>query len=209
MNFALPPLRSIGYNYAGPETVPFMVRSKLAKHQRTQQQRIDHQVEPERQVDRIELLANLSWSLDRLAGFFLVLSAVTLSVALLPTLLGYWPIMAVAIVHLAIVGWCFRLAWRGNWARQDVLIDRERIRVLTSTHKKQDRLEWPVQWVRVETECVRGEVRTFLALHGQRCEIGRFLSDAERSEAATLINRALAPYSAWRDQPKDETASAG
>ncbi|MEM7053180.1 MAG: DUF2244 domain-containing protein, partial [Pseudomonadota bacterium] len=67
----------------------------------------------------IELLSNLSLTLDRLAGFFLMLSTVTLLVALWPTVMGYWPIMLVAFIHLAIVGWCFRLAWRGHWARQD------------------------------------------------------------------------------------------
>ncbi len=157
-----------------------------------------HLIEPERKVTRIELLANLSWTLDRLVGFFLVLSAITLLVALLPTLLGYWPIMVVAIAHLAIVGWCFRLAWRGNWARQDVVIDDKYIRVHSRTLKTENRLEWPVQWVRARAEMLRGETRAFLVLHDKRFEIGRFVPVTERIEAVNLIERALTPHSAWR-----------
>lgn len=166
-------------------------------------------VDRERKVTRIELLANLSWTLDRLAGFFLVLSTVTLLVALLPTLLGYWPIMIAAIVHLAIVGWCFRLAWRGNWARQDISIDDSHIRVHTRTLKFESQIEWPVQWARAMTETYRGETRAFLVLHDKRFEIARFLPNIERVEAINLIERALAPHSAWRTRCSNGAASSG
>lgn len=104
VNFSTPFTTAIGYNYADLNTPAFRVRTLP--------------VEPEQRVTKIQLRSNLSWSLDRLAGFFLVMSTVTLLVALLPTLMGYWSIMIAAILHVAIVGWCFRLAWRGNWARQ-------------------------------------------------------------------------------------------
>ena len=160
-------------------------------------------------VTRIEVLANLSLSLDRLAGFFLVLSGVTLTVALLPTLLGYWPIMAIAIVHLAIVGWCFRIAWRGHWARQDITVDSDRIRVDFRTSRGVERHELPTNWARVEQRSARGEPRVYLVLHGKRIEIGSFVPANERIEAANRIIRALAPHSAWKIEGIKETASSG
>lgn len=160
-------------------------------------------------MTRIEVLSNLSLTLDRLAGFFLVLSAVTLTVALLPTLLGYWPIMAIAIVHLGIVGWCFRLAWRGNWARQDITVDADRVRVDFRTASATQHHELPVGWVRVEQRTMRGEPRVYLVLHGKRIEIGSFVPPAERIEAAKSIIRALEPHSAWNIKEFKETASSG
>lgn len=141
---------------------------------------------------RIEVRSNLSLTLDRLAVVFLALSGVTLGVALLPTLMGYWPVLLFALIHLAIVGWCFRLAWRGHWARQDIEIDAERIRIDSRTVREHLSTEWPAAWTRVERVLQHRELRVFLALHRQRFEIGRFLPEAERKQAADLIADALA-----------------
>ncbi|MGB0514008.1 MAG: DUF2244 domain-containing protein [Wenzhouxiangellaceae bacterium] len=158
-----------------------------------------HSSERAPEVRRIEVLSNLSLTLDHLAAFFLVLSGVTLTVALLPTLLGYWPVMAIAVIHLLIVGWCFRLAWRGHWARQDIEVDAREVRITSTTARTQETVRWPVGWVRVHQRRLGGETKAYLAHHQQRLEIGRFVPEAERLEAARLIARALEPYSAWRE----------
>lgn len=160
-------------------------------------------------VTRIEVLSNLSLTLDRLAAFFLALSAVTLTVALLPTLLGYWPIMAIAIVHLAVVGWCFRLAWRGHWARQDITVDADRVQVDFRTARGVEQHELQTDWVRVEQRSAHGEPRVYLVLHGKRIEIGSFVPATERIEAARSISRALEPHSAWKFKRNKQTASSG
>jgi uncharacterized membrane protein len=165
-------------------------------------------IDPSQSVARIEVLSNLSLTLDRLAGVFLALSCITLLVALLPTIWGYWPVMVIAIIHLAIVGWCFRLAWRGNWARQDITIDAEQVCVETRTARGGSASRWPAGWVRVHEDRVRGEPRVRLGLHGQMLEIGRFVPPQERAEAARLIRRALMPHSAWSHSRLQDTASS-
>ncbi len=146
----------------------------------------------------IEFLSNLSLSLDRLAGFFLVLSAVTLLVALWPTVMGYWPIMAVAVIHLAIVGWCFRLAWQGYWARQDVFVGREHTRIRTCRKHHQQECSLSTQWLRVIVDRTGREPRLYLAAHDQLHEIGNFLPVDERLEAETVLRNALSRHSAWK-----------
>lgn len=160
-------------------------------------------------VFRIEVLSNLSLTLEGLAGFFLALSAASLTVALLPTLLGYWPIMAIAIVNLIVVGWCFRTAWLGHWARQDITVEADRVRVASRTAKASEQYELPTGWVRVEQCPTRDGPRIFLALHGKRIEIGGFVPAEERMEVARYINRALAPYSAWNGKAFKKIASSG
>jgi len=159
-------------------------------------------------VTRIEVLSNLSLTLDSLAFVFLGLSAVTLTVALLPTLLGYWPIMAIAIVHLLVVGWCFRIAWRGHWARQDITVDCDIVQVDLRTAKGLQRQRLAASWAKVEKRFVRGEPRVFVALHGTQIEIGSFVPAEERIEAANSITRALEPFSAWNTKRIKETASS-
>lgn len=200
MKIAIPRLMSIGYNTRFGNPPILMIRQSVA---------VTDNSDRDNSVTRIEVLANLSLSLDRLAGFFLVLSGVTLTVALLPTLLGYWPIMAIAIVHLAIVGWCFRIAWRGHWARQDITVDADRVRVDFRTARGVEQYELPTDWVRVEQRSARGEPRVYLVLHGKRIEIGSFVPADERIEAANCIIRALEPHSAWKLKRIKETASSG
>jgi uncharacterized membrane protein len=155
-----------------------------------------HKTEP-RQSYVIEARSNLSLSLDRLAAVFLGLSAATLLVALGPTLFGYWPVMAVALVHLALVGWCMRVAWRGNWARETLVIDRDRLQIEHLELGRKSRTEWPTAWVRVEVQNGRmGERRVFVACHDRRQVIGSFLPVDERLALADALKESLRPFSA-------------
>lgn len=155
-----------------------------------------HSSEP-RQARVIEARSNVSISLDRLAAVFLGLSAVTLLVALGPLLLGFWPIMVAAILHLAVVGWCMRLAWRGNWARETIVIDREKLRIDHFDVRRRTRSEWPSAWVRVEVEEQRmGERRVLVACHDRRQVIGDFLPVGEKLALADALKESLRPFSA-------------
>ena len=147
---------------------------------------------------RIDVRSNLSISLDRLAGIFLGLSAVTLLVALGPLIMGLWVIMAIALVHLLIVGWCFRLAWRGNWAREHLAIGPRELTVEHYTAGSRSLTRWPVAWVRVDVEPGRlGEKRIYLSCQGRRQQLGGFLPISERLELAQMLNDRLRPWSAW------------
>lgn len=155
-----------------------------------------HRSEP-RQSSVIEARSNLSMSLDRLAAVFLGLSAVTLLVALGPLLLGFWPIMAAAIVHLLIVGWCMRLAWRGNWARERMEVDRDELTIEHFDAQRRTRSKWPSAWVRVVVEEQRmGERRVVVSCHGRRQVIGDFLPTVEKLALADALKQSLRPTDA-------------
>ncbi len=146
----------------------------------------------------IELLSNLSMSLDRFFAVFLVLSAVMLMVALYPLILGLWPVMVIAMVHVALVGWCFRRAWRGNWARQVIHFGPETVTIVHLTAKETWQLEWPVSWLRLSQGLDRqGQPRVYLQRQGQKQEIGEFLPTQERHELQSLMKQALAQRTAW------------
>ncbi len=148
----------------------------------------------------IEAKSNLSISLDRLTAIFLALSTVTLLVALGPTILGLWPILLVALLHLVLVGWCLRMAWRGNWALESLAIGPDKLEV---THYRKNGCtcsQWPLAWVRVAVENERlGEQRVYLCCQGKRLQLGSFLPVAERLELAEALQNRLLPHSAWRN----------
>ncbi len=147
----------------------------------------------------IEARSNLSMSLDRLAGFFLLLSAVTLLAALFPLIMGLWPVMVIAIVHLLIVGWCLRLAWRGNWARERLLVGPDDLVVEHYDLRRKIRRSWPAAWVRIEiAEAALGDKRVLLRCKGETQQIGAFLPVNERLELANAVREGLRSHSAWQ-----------
>lgn len=148
--------------------------------------------EDPRRSSVVEARSNLSLSLDRLAAVFLGLSAVTLLVALGPLLLGFWPIMVAAVLHLLMVGWCMRLAWRGNWVRERMQIDRDSLTIEHFDVRGQSRSQWPSAWVRVQIEDrPMGERRVVIACHGRRQVIGEFLPTGEKLALAGALKESL------------------
>lgn len=146
----------------------------------------------------IEVRSNLSMTLDRLAAVFLGISAVVLALALAITIMGMWPIMLAAIIHLVLVGWCLRLAWRGNWAREQILIGRRDVVIEHHDARRHHRSSWPAAWLRVKVEeRPMGERQVVVACQGRRQVIGSFLPVQERLELAELLKRNLRPRSAW------------
>lgn len=146
----------------------------------------------------IELLSNLSMTLDRFFAVFLVLSAVMLMVALYPLMLGLWPVMVISVIHVFLVGWCFRRAWRGNWARQIIHFGPETVTIQHATASDRWRLEWSVSWLRL-TQALdkQGQARIYLHRQGLKQEIGAFLPTQERQELQHLIKRILSKRTAW------------
>lgn len=148
----------------------------------------------------IDVRSNLSISLDRLASVFLGISAVTLLVATGPLLFGMWPIMLIALVHLLIVGWCLRLAWRGHWARERLTVGPEQLVVEHFALNRRTRKDWPLAWVQVRSESGgMGDVRVYLSCKGERQQLGAFLSLEERLELAETVKNCIGPMSAWRN----------
>lgn len=152
--------------------------------------------------------SNLSMSLEALFYVFLGLCTVTVAVALLPTLQGYWPIMCFAVLHLLIVGACLRRAWRGNWAREVITIGPESMVIERAGLEATRSSEMPTAWTRVIVEAGDPDrVRVYLAHHGRRLEVGDFLPPAERRELAVKLSRGLAPFSAWSASNRSQVST--
>lgn len=156
----------------------------------------------------IELYSNLSMSLDQFFAVVTVLSIVTLLVAIYPLALGLWPVMIIALIHVAVVGSCFRLAWRGIWARETIYFDAENITVKHLAANKSWQVHWPASWLRVELSRTKnGSTKLYIKQHSQKQEIGEFLPPHERNQVSDLIKSALTQRTAWTTQHKQETMS--
>jgi len=146
----------------------------------------------------VELRSNLSISLDRLALVFVGLSTITMLVAIGPLIVGLWPVMAAAVLHLVAVGLCLRLAWRGHWARERILIGPKSLQFSRLSKGSEEKGEFPLAWVHIVVESGRfGDRRIYLACKGRRQEVGAFLPIDERLQAAEEMKERIRPLSAW------------
>jgi uncharacterized membrane protein len=156
----------------------------------------------------IDLYSNLSMSLDRFFAVFMVLSAVTLLIAIYPLALGLWPVMIIALIHVVLVGVCFRSAWRGNWARETICFDAENITIRHLAANKSWQVTWPTTWLRIVSITDKHkENRVYLCQHNQKQEIGGFLPQDERKHLEKIMKKTLSERTAWTTQHKQETMS--
>ena len=149
-------------------------------------------------LETIELYSNLSMSLDRFFAVFLALSGVILLVALYPLILGLWPVMAIALFHILMVGCCFRSAWRGNWAREVIHFGPETVTIEHAAAKENWSLEWPLAWLKVnQVPDRRKGLIVLLRKEALSKEIGAFLPCEERRELYELVRNVLSKKTAW------------
>ena len=137
-------------------------------------------------------------TLDQLMAVFAGLCVLTLLVVAWPVLMGLWPMLAIAVLYLLAVGWCFRNAWRNNWAREIFRVNDDVMVVVHLSAKRQVTDRWPVTWTRLVREQGKfGEVHLVLMSQGKRQEIGGFLPVGERERLAVMLEHALRPKMSW------------
>lgn len=152
---------------------------------------------------RILARGNFSLSGRGLVGSIALLGLVTLALASVLAWQGYWPILLIAVVQLALVAWVLVRAWYAAWIVERVEIDADRTRVVRVQQSGKRTWDLDTRWARVwmEPAAIRWYApRLVIRSKNASVELGAFLSEAEKSELAAHLGQALAPHSAWREQ---------
>ena len=95
---------------------------------------------------------NFSLDVDGLVNLLLALAAVSLGLAVLLALQGYWPILLIAAVQLALVAWILIRAWARAWVSDVIDISADRITVTQQRYKRKRRVELDTAWAVVEVK---------------------------------------------------------
>lgn len=132
----------------------------------------------------------------------LLLASVTLVIALWLTLLGYWPILVAALLHLLLAGIGLRTAIAENRCSETICIDAESITVAQRQRERERYWQQSLHWLRLELRQheQRGIPALILHANGKHLELGRFLNEQEK---ATLLMQLYAKTQAQvsaRDQ---------
>lgn len=137
--------------------------------------------------------------------FFLIvsLSGLTLLLASVAAWQGYWPILAIAVLQVLLLGAILVRAWKAAWAVETITIDPKFVSVLQEQYNGSSRLKLGTAWARVilRQPAVRWYPPALWLRSGETTvELGAYLNAAERRELAEALRQAIGTHSAWQHQ---------
>jgi len=152
---------------------------------------------------KVSILARGNFSLDvgGLVSLLLALAAVSLCLAVLLALQGYWPILLIAGVQLVLVAWILVRAWERAWVSDVIDICADKITVTQQRHRRKRQIELDTAWAVIELE--QPEVawyspRVHLRSGSQTVELGSFLTSEEKHQLVKQSKSAIEKHSAMK-----------
>ena len=143
-------------------------------------------------VERIELAPNCALSLRGAALFFGTIAAVTLAIATLFVLQGYWPVLPFAGLELVFLGWALATSLRRRHWRERILVSEDEIAIETAVRGELTRTVFSRHWARIKLRApfyALHPSRLVVESHGRAVEIGGFLNEEERRRLALRLKR--------------------
>lgn len=120
--------------------------------------------------------------------------------ALLLASRGLWLVLPFAGLELAAMAAALHVTAHRARVSETVEIDARELRIRRGNPDRSDSVAFASGWARVRLLAGAARwhpPRLLVGAHGRWVEVGRFLTDEERRRAARLIEKALAPHSAW------------
>lgn len=105
---------------------------------------------------------------------------------------GFWPILPLCGLELALLVYCLYRVSHALLAREVVTVDTEQITVEAGHREMERRFELGRPWAQVQLERGPSEwhpSRLLIRSGGQTVECGRFLTNAERADLAQRLER--------------------
>lgn len=153
-----------------------------------------NQTSPEQQPDfRAILTPNRSLSAT---GFLILMGAVgfvSFAIGIAFLSMGAWPVAGFLGLDVLLVYYAFRANYRAGRAYETVEISPSRIQIRrVSSDGKSEEFDMNTYWARVALEEEpSGRANLSLVSHGRSLPIAGFLSDDERREFASVLDREL------------------
>lgn len=139
---------------------------------------------------RVDLQARCSLT-SRTASVFLVsISVVTFAVAAPFAWSGFWPVMAFAVLEIAVLAWALHASLRAGRERETITITEASVTIVHHGREGERSSVFPRHWSRVTLRAPPAALhpsRLLIESHGRACEVGRFLTEDERRTLAVRL----------------------
>lgn len=144
---------------------------------------------------RYVLRPNRSASWSQIKIFFALIASVSVTIALVFTALGFWPVLPFAGAEL-IVLWCC-LCQNASAADTTEVIDIDAHTVAVARGRRTPQRRWRFErcWARIRLEPAPARLhpsRLLLGSHGRSVRLGSFLTEDERRALARELRSTLA-----------------
>jgi uncharacterized membrane protein len=121
--------------------------------------------------------------------FFGLICLVTLGIAGVATLMGFWPVLPFAGAEMLLLGWALRSNMQRRFERETIDITDTEV-VITDARATPCRAVFPRHWARVKIRRPKSPLhrgQLFIESHGRGREVGKFLTEEERRQLAVEL----------------------
>jgi len=139
---------------------------------------------------RIVICPNCSLSVRAALLFFGSLCAVSFGIAGFMAAQGFWPILPFAGLEMAGLGWALALSMERRHHRQTITVTEAAVSIELHDRRHSVQLEFPRHWAQVKLRRPASRLhpsRLTIESHGRQCELGSFLTEAERCGLALRL----------------------
>ncbi len=151
---------------------------------------------PDAAPRRIVIVPNRSLSLTGLWLFYASIVCVTLGLALWYTLHGFWPVLAWAVVEMLVLGVCLHICWRQGRYGEVITMNGDCIVVDKGDGRHMEHREFSRYWTQLVVHEPASRLhpqRLCIRSHGEECEIGHCLTQAERGSLEHRLAELIGP----------------
>jgi uncharacterized membrane protein len=139
---------------------------------------------------RIEICPNCSLSVRGAAMFFGSLCVISFSIAGMLTVLGFWPVLPFAGLEMLGLGWALQVSLRRRFHGQTITVTDADVRIESRDKVNYSQVVFPRHWAQVKLRRPASRLhpsRLTIESHGRQCELGSFLTEAERRGLAVRL----------------------
>jgi uncharacterized membrane protein len=143
--------------------------------------------------NHIDLAPHCSLSTRGALVFFGSVCVVTLGVAGVATVLGFWPVLPFAGAEMLLLAWALRSNMQRRFERESIDISETEI-VIQYARGNPRRVVFPRHWARVKIRHPKSPLhrgQLVIESHGQAYEVGKFLTEQERGQLAAELRRLI------------------
>jgi uncharacterized membrane protein len=148
-------------------------------------------------VRQVELASHRSLTPRGARIFVATVAATTFSIAGLFTVQGLWPVLPFAGLEIALLTWAVRASMRAGLEREIITITDEHVTIVHRCHDGERLAVFPRHWVKVKLHAPPTALhpsRLTFESHGRACEVGWFLTEAERRSLAVRLKQMVGEH---------------
>jgi uncharacterized membrane protein len=145
-------------------------------------------------MTRIEITPNCSLSVRGALLFFGSLCGVSLTIAGLMALRGFWPVLPFAGLEMLLLGWALKVSLARRFHRQAITVTETDVSVECTDRKHYSHVVFARHWAQVKLRRPASRLhpsRLTIESHGRQCELGGFLTETERRGLALRLTRLI------------------